>query len=157
MPYKRVKLDDIKDTNYLMYDCPCCGDYCAKTKYAVIKHLDNCDENYDQGSSPEDIIIGDEEDGGCRTAETILNDRDIVIKTIKKFIKTNELEKIASKPGKDIREYIKEKLINITDKYEINNYIFTIYGIFFEMSEEDKDAEKKEVHDPLFERLLRNL
>ena len=158
MPYKKPTINDAK--RLMVFNCPCCWDFEAKTKKTILKHIDDCDGNYYQGCHPDDIIIGDNDDDTDEdhtTAGIILHDREIVIKNISNFIKTNELEGIANRTGKEIREYIKQKLNIINDKREINQYIYLIYKLFFDMTDEDDQMEEIEVFIPLKERVLNRL
>ena len=144
--YKKQTLSSLG--NFIYYDCPACGDYSTKLKSALLKHYERCDDAFDY------IDDSDEHDV---SEMDIIEDMDCVIKLVKTFVKTNELEPLSIKEGNDIRNYINDKLNTvIKSKINIKSFTFQIYGIFFEETEEDKNIQEIELK-PYYDYILSKL
>jgi hypothetical protein len=150
MPYNQKTLNEVK--GWFKYNCPCCGNYTCKTKATIIKHIHSCESNEYIGEPLDNIIIY--EGILLYTAEDSLKEADAFIKTVTYFVNTNSLEIEQYKQGHQIRDIIKNKLKEyIPENLTLDMFTFQIYSIFFDMTEEDKLEENRQVNEPLFQEI----
>ncbi len=119
-----------------VFECPFCyKDY--KTKQTVSNHIPNCPDNDEEPDKPFDEIYLMED----YTVSNYLNERERLVKTIKKYIRTNELADIANQTGEQIRSHISTELAIDHDSLF---YTWEIYAFFFILSDDDSKLSEKE-------------
>jgi hypothetical protein len=119
---------------YAILDCPFCSYRSPSVKYRsqMLNHIKKCNEHEQENDNIED----DEHDEDGETIRQYLDWRINLINTVKKFIRTNELDLINNQTPEQIREYIKNKLLeNIVRDRRIDIDTFWIYTKFFELCE----------------------
>ena len=129
-------ISDMKLYNIL--NCPFCSYTNSNIKYRsdILRHIKKCDEH----ELETDDIEDDEVDENGETVRDYLNWRVNIINTIKKFIRTNELNALQNQTPEEIRVYITNKLlINIPTTTRTDLDAFWIYMQFFEMNKEEDD------------------
>jgi hypothetical protein len=131
------------------YDCPFCWKG-YKQKGHLVRHIRNCTDNDNSPDEDFDEIILMEEND--YTVADYINERDRVVKTIRRYITTNELEELANQTGAQIRHRISNDLA-----IHVDNISFTweVYAIFFVMSEEDIALQEEQFADH-YEQLINN-
>ena len=127
---------------YKVADCPFCSYTSPTMKYKsqMLSHIKKCKEHEQENDNIED----DECDDGEETVGYYLNWRFTIISVVKTFIRTNELLALHTQQPEQIRQYIKNKLleniipdgsVDFNKRLELD--IFWIYTKFFEMNDED--------------------
>jgi hypothetical protein len=141
-PYLRKTLEDFNrdffrcamNPNGYIFQCAFCGDF-YKTKAGRLYHMKRCEENNEDEYDEESML--DER----LSVAVYLQNEGVKHNLIKRFIRTNELEALATRTSSQIRAYIKGKLIEGGFEVFTTNEDFLIYKFFFEVSEEEWNAE----------------
>ncbi len=125
----------ILDLPPISFECPFC--YKAyKTKHTVSAHIPTCTDNNEAPDETFDnIILTEMGTLGLYTVNDYLNERDKVIKTMKKYILTNELDTLTNQTGEQIRQYISDEL---AIEYDTLMYTWEIYMFFFIITDEER-------------------
>lgn len=141
MPEYSIKT--VADISKVIFECPFCyKNY--KTKGAIRNHIPNCTDNSEAPDEAFDEIYLMEN----YTVSDYINERERLVKTIRKFIQTNELAAIADQTGEQIRKYISDRLAIDHDSLF---YTWEIYMFFFVLSKEERElAEKEQVREMNF-------
>lgn len=133
MPYTIQTAKEIP--NWLV--CPFCGEYGTKYKTHLMNHFKTCQ-----------YYFGHIDDVLSYSIDTHFSVEDFiqqsvnVIYTTKEFIRTNELQLLATKSPEEIIFYIKGKLLKNLPQYyisfysDINIHALNIYEFFFGETEE---------------------
>lgn len=127
---------------YAIIDCPFCSYNSPAIKYKsqILSHINKCKEHERENDNIEDDDCND----GEETVGYYLNWRINLFDTVKKFIRTNELVSLHTQSPEQIRQYIKNKLLeNITFDTRADMDTFWIYTKFFEMN----DLESQKYHE----------
>ena len=130
--YRQQTVDSVN--LYKVLDCPYCSYSSPEVIYKsqMLNHIKNCKDYEQENDNIEDDECGD----GEETVGYYLNWRVNLINTVKKFIRTNELDLINTQTPEEIRLYIKNKLLeNIFTNRRVDLDTFWIYTKFFEMND----------------------
>ncbi len=131
------------------YECPFCWKG-YKQKGHLVRHIPNCTDN---DNSPDvdfdEIILMEDND---YSVADYLNERDRFIKTVRRYIETNELAVLANQTSEQIRHRISNDLAITVDNV---SFTWEIYAIFFVMTDEDEALREDQFADH-FEQIVNN-
>jgi hypothetical protein len=146
MPYQTRTIKEIP--NWL--ECPICEEYDTKQRNYLMNHFKKC-EQYE--GHIDDVLSYNINEN--TTVEDFIEQEVNAINTVKKLIKTNELQTIQNQTPDEIRLYIKTKLLQgIHPYFTVDFNAFHIYEFFFGDSEENSNKFSNEMYKYLNQRIF---